>query len=162
RPRAGERRGLPRHRGRRPGDARGDGSRRGAARSGVIPVLSRAQMRAFDAHAIERCRVPSVVLMEDAGRGACDVLTGDLLEGEGRGARVVLVCGTGNNGGDGFVVARHLRLRGVDVETWLVGRVDKVSGDARANLDAWVGLGGSVHELAADAAPLAKSLERRA
>ncbi len=47
----------------------------------MVPVLSRAQMRAFDAHAIEQCRVPSLVLMENAGRGATDVLVLELLSG---------------------------------------------------------------------------------
>jgi hydroxyethylthiazole kinase-like uncharacterized protein yjeF len=113
----------------------------------VTPVLSRAQMRAFDKHAIETCCVPSLVLMENAGRGATDVLVRELLEGDADGADVVVVCGTGNNGGDGLVIARHLRVRGASVEVYLVGDVQRVSADARANLDAWRGLGGTVHEL---------------
>jgi ADP-dependent NAD(P)H-hydrate dehydratase / NAD(P)H-hydrate epimerase len=113
----------------------------------VTPVLSRAQMRAFDKHAIETCGVPSLVLMENAGRGATDVLVRELLEGDPEAAEVVVVCGTGNNGGDGFVIARHLRVRGANVEVYLVGDARKVSADARANLDAWRGLGGTVHEL---------------
>lgn len=114
----------------------------------MTPVLSRAQMRAFDKHAIEACGVPSVVLMENAGRGATDVLVRELLEGDPEGAEVVVVCGTGNNGGDGLVIARHLMVRGANVAVFLVGDVHKISADARANLDAWRGLGGSVHELA--------------
>ncbi|MBV9945228.1 MAG: bifunctional ADP-dependent NAD(P)H-hydrate dehydratase/NAD(P)H-hydrate epimerase, partial [Myxococcales bacterium] len=78
----------------------------------MIPVLSRAQMRAFDAHAIETAHVPSLVLMENAGRGATDVLVRELLGGATPAARVVVVCGTGNNGGDGLVIARHLLVRG--------------------------------------------------
>ncbi|HLK40763.1 MAG TPA: NAD(P)H-hydrate epimerase, partial [Polyangiaceae bacterium] len=78
----------------------------------MTPVLSRAQMRAFDAHAIVACRVPGLVLMENAGRGATEVLVAELLGGDARDARVAVVCGTGNNGGDGFVIARHLRVRG--------------------------------------------------
>jgi len=113
----------------------------------VTPVLSRAQMRAFDKHAIETCGVPSLVLMENAGRGATDVLVRELLEGDPEAAEVVVVCGTGNNGGDGLVIARHLRVRGANVEVYLVGDAKKVSADARANLDAWRGLGGTVHEL---------------
>ena len=74
----------------------------------MIPVLSREQMRAFDQHAIEVCRVPSLVLMENAGRGATDVLVRELLDGDAANARVIVVCGTGNNGGDGLVIARHL------------------------------------------------------
>jgi NAD(P)H-hydrate repair Nnr-like enzyme with NAD(P)H-hydrate epimerase domain len=111
----------------------------------VIPVLSRAQMRAYDQQAIETFHVPGIVLMENAGRGAADVLS-ELCEARPRTlealarastfpvrhvrqpgqpasypleARVVVVAGTGNNGGDGFVVARHLLARGAHVEVWL-------------------------------------------
>jgi NAD(P)H-hydrate epimerase len=113
----------------------------------VIPVLSRAQMRAFDRHAIEVCGVPSLLLMENAGRGATDVLAHELLDGDPRDARVVVVCGTGNNGGDGLVVARHLLVRGADPTVYLCGDAAKTSADARANLDAWRGIGGEVIEV---------------
>ena len=124
----------------------------------MIPVLSRAQMRAFDAHAIGACRDPSVVLMENAGRGAADAIEREFLDGCARGRRVVVVCGAGNNGGDGLVVARHLALRGADVETWLVGSSDRTKGDSRANLDALRGVGGVVREIAADVQPLRNAL----
>lgn len=113
----------------------------------MTPVLSRAQMRAFDTHAIEVCHVPGLLLMENAGRGATDVLVRELLEGDAAGARVVAVCGAGNNGGDGLVVARHLVVRGASVEVYLVGDASRLTPDARANLEAWQGLGGVVHEL---------------
>jgi ADP-dependent NAD(P)H-hydrate dehydratase / NAD(P)H-hydrate epimerase len=115
----------------------------------VIPVLSRAQMRAFDKHAIEVCHVSGLVLMENAGRGATDVLVRECLDGDAAEARVVIVCGTGNNGGDGLVIARHLLLRGADPTVWLCGDAGKLAADARANLDAWRGVGGEVRELAA-------------
>ena len=76
------------------------------------PVLSRAQMRDFDAHVIESCRVPGIVLMENAGRGAADVIEREALGGDARAGRIVVVCGGGNNGGDGYVVGRHLRRAG--------------------------------------------------
>jgi NAD(P)H-hydrate epimerase len=113
----------------------------------MTPVLSRAQMRAFDTHATKVCHVPGLLLMENAGRGATDVLVRELLEGDAAGARVVVVCGTGNNGGDGLVVARHLMVRGATVEVYLVGEAKHLTPDALANLEAWRGLGGSVHEL---------------
>jgi NAD(P)H-hydrate epimerase len=106
-------------------------------------------MRAFDAHAIQKCGVPSLVLMENAGRGATDVLVRELLGGQAQGARVVIVCGTGNNGGDGLVVARHLLVRGADPVVCLVGDVARISPDASANLDAWRGLDGEVRQIAA-------------
>jgi NAD(P)H-hydrate epimerase len=100
-------------------------------------------MRAFDAHAIQQCGVPSIVLMENAGRGATDVIVREALRGDPR-AYAVVICGTGNNGGDGFVVARHLLTRGVAVDTWLIGAVDKLTVDARKNYDALLGVGGRV------------------
>src|SRR3954451_7969146 len=110
----------------------------------MIPVLSRTQMRAFDAYAINDCQVPSLLLMENAGRGATDVIERELLAGRVAGARFVVVCGAGNNGGDGFVVARHLRARGARVEAWLAGEPSKLTPDCRANHDAFVGIGGKV------------------
>ena len=125
-----------------PRDARGavqpgrSGARSTGALSEVImlPVLSRAQMRAFDAHAIGPCGVPGVVLMENAGRGATDVLVRELLDGDAAGARVVVVCGTGNNGGDGLVIARHLLVRGAEPVVLLCGDPGRVSPDAKVNL----------------------------
>ena len=126
----------------------------------MTPVLSRRQMRELDRHAIEACAVPGLVLMENAGRGATDVLVRELLEGDAAGARVAVVCGPGNNGGDGLVVARHLAARGAFVDVFLAGEPARVSGDARANLDAWRGLGGAVHALASagDLTKLAQSI----
>jgi NAD(P)H-hydrate epimerase len=113
----------------------------------MTPVLSRAQMREFDRHAIEVCRVPGAVLMENAGRGATDVLVQELLAGRAAGARLVVVCGAGNNGGDGLVMARHLMVRGAIAEVFLVGDARHLGSDATASLEAWRGLGGVVHEL---------------
>jgi NAD(P)H-hydrate epimerase len=124
----------------------------------MVPALSRAEMRAFDAHAIETCRVPSLVLMENAGRGATDVLERDLLGGRAAGRRVLVVCGTGNNGGDGLVIARHLAVRGARVEVVVAGDAARMSADARANLEAWRGLGNGILELS-EIAPLEKAIE---
>lgn len=196
----------------------------------MIPVLTRAQMRAFDRYAIEDCHVPGAVLMENAGRGAADVLSA-LIEARrfsspalaekgsaaspsplaaaaasgGGGspapatqlaglpprrnaasdhaararafpvrhvpnpgqparyplnARVVVVCGSGLNGGDGFVVARHLLARGAEVEVFLAGSSEKVTGESRINHDAYIDLGGTFTELpeGASLAPLEAAL----
>ncbi|MBK8253923.1 MAG: NAD(P)H-hydrate dehydratase [Polyangiaceae bacterium] len=117
-------------------------------------------MRAYDRYAIETCHVPGMVLMENAGRGAADVIS-NLIDPtwvrshvpgtrapSWLGARVVVVCGAGNNGGDGFVVARHLLARGADVEVFLVGASEKVMGESRINHDAYIDLGGKFHECA--------------
>jgi hydroxyethylthiazole kinase-like uncharacterized protein yjeF len=130
----------------------------------VKPVLSRAQMRDFDAHLIERCKVPGIVLMENAGRGAADVIERHALAGAPRGKRVVVVAGAGNNGGDGFVVGRHLLARGADVVLFCTADPARLRGDARANHDAFAGVGGTVRALAGagDAAALEAEVARAA
>ncbi len=110
----------------------------------MIPVLSREQMRAFDALAIES-GVPSLVLMENAGRNAASVIK-ERLEDSG-GARVLVFSGPGNNGGDGLVVARHLRAAGVDVSVLLACASERLQGDALENMKAWRACGGDVIEV---------------
>jgi NAD(P)H-hydrate epimerase len=100
----------------------------------VIPLATAEEMRRADRRVTERYGVPSLLLMENAGRGAADAL--ERVLGPVGGRRVAVVCGKGSNGGDGFVLARHLLGRGARVATWLVGRAAEVRGDARVNLDA--------------------------
>jgi NAD(P)H-hydrate epimerase len=90
--------------------------------------LSRAQVRELDRRAIEEFGVPGAVLMENAGRGAAELLLSLGVHG-----RVLVCCGKGNNGGDGFVIARHLANRGVLVHTLLFARPVELSGDALVN-----------------------------
>ena len=94
-------------------------------------ALSRQQVRDFDRLAIETWGVPGPVLMENAGRNAADAIC-DFL-GEIRSRRVAVVAGTGNNGGDGFVIARHLQMRGASVAVFLVGRRERMTPDAATN-----------------------------
>jgi ADP-dependent NAD(P)H-hydrate dehydratase / NAD(P)H-hydrate epimerase len=76
-------------------------------------VLSVAESRAVDQQLVRRSGLPSLLLMENAGRGIAELVLRRLPEGRpDRGRRVAIVCGPGNNGGDGFVVARHLALAG--------------------------------------------------
>ena len=100
----------------------------------MIRLASAEEMRRADRRATERFGVPSLTLMENAGRGAADAI--ERVFGPARGRRVAVVCGKGNNGGDGFVVARHLAARGAAVGAWLVGRSAEVRGDAATNLAA--------------------------
>src|SRR5262249_56248765 len=96
-------------------------------------VLNTAQMREADRRTIDDIGIPSLVLMENAGRqavAAMEAIYGDLLD-----RHVGVLCGRGNNGGDGFVVARTLVQRGVDVSVFLIGSVADVRGDARVNLE---------------------------
>ena len=109
-------------------------------------VLNSAQMREADRRTIDDIGIPSLVLMENAGRqavAAMEAMYGDLLE-----RQVAVLCGRGNNGGDGFVVARTLAQRGVDVSVFLLGRVADVRGDARINLEILGRLGLTVLEVA--------------
>jgi NAD(P)H-hydrate epimerase len=110
----------------------------------VIPLATAAEMRRADRRATERYGMPSLLLMENAGRGAADAL--ERLLGPVGGRRVVVVCGKGNNGGDGFVVARHLLGRGARVSAWIAGRAGEVEGAARVNLDALQRAGETVAE----------------
>src|SRR3984885_7734425 len=109
-------------------------------------VLNSTQMREVDRRTIEDIGIPSLVLMENAGRqvvAAMEAMYGDLLE-----RRVAVLCGRGNNGGDGFVVARTLTQRGIDVSVFLLGAVADVRGDARINLDILGHLGLTIVEVA--------------
>src|SRR5882672_11083726 len=109
-------------------------------------VLNSAQMRDADRRTIEEIGIPSLVLMENAGRqivAALEAMHADLLE-----EPVAVLCGRGNNGGDGFVVSRTLAQRGVDVSVFLLGRVADVRGDARTNLEVLGRLGVTVVEIA--------------
>ena len=90
------------------------------------------QMKAFDAAAAGRFGIPGPVLMENAGRGVVDRIV--TVHGDVTGKRVAVLCGKGNNGGDGFVVARHLLLRGALIDVILLARPASVAGDARVHL----------------------------
>jgi ADP-dependent NAD(P)H-hydrate dehydratase / NAD(P)H-hydrate epimerase len=108
-------------------------------------ILNAAQMREADRFTIEDIGIPSLVLMENAGRqvvAAIEAAYEERLDG-----RVAVLCGRGNNGGDGFVVARTLAQRGVEPLVVLLGPVAEVRGDARVNLDILGRLGLTVVEV---------------
>jgi len=90
--------------------------------------LSRDEVRAIDRRAIEEFGVPGVVLMENAGRAAAELLVSFGIHGG-----VAICCGKGNNGGDGFVIARHLDNRGAAVRVLLFARSEELTGDAAIN-----------------------------
>src|SRR5919112_3546410 len=96
-------------------------------------VLNIQQMRDADRRTIDEIGLPSIVLMENAGRQAVAAMEAafeDLAT-----SHVAVLCGRGNNGGDGFVVARTLAQRGVEATVFLLGSVADVRGDARVNLE---------------------------
>src|SRR6266508_5820030 len=109
-------------------------------------VLNTAQMREAARRTIEEIGIPSLVLMENAGRqavAAMEAMYSDLMD-----RQIAELCGRGNNGGDGFVIARTLLQRGGDVSVFLLGRVADVRGDARTNLEILGRLGVTVVEVA--------------
>jgi ADP-dependent NAD(P)H-hydrate dehydratase / NAD(P)H-hydrate epimerase len=95
-------------------------------------------MRGLDRRAIDTVGVPGLVLMENAGRAFVDEL--ETATGPVGGRHAVIVCGKGNNGGDGFVIARHLANRGGEVTVLLLSAPGAVRGDAKTNLDALLGM----------------------
>jgi NAD(P)H-hydrate epimerase len=116
-------------------------------------VMSRDEVRAFDSWAINELGIPGVVLMENAGR-SCAELIKDKLADVG-GAKVCIFCGTGNNGGDGYVIARHLLNSGFGVTVVVVGDWNRIKGDAKINLDILEGLGQSIERLDLNAPDMA-------
>jgi len=108
-------------------------------------ILTATQMREADRLTVEDVGIPARVLMESAGREVAAVLRSRDPGLCGR--RVAIITGRGNNGGDGLVTARVLDGDGVDVTVFLIGHVVDVQGDARANLESFVRLGGVVVEV---------------
>ncbi len=108
-------------------------------------VVTSQEMRAIDRAAIEGLGIPGLVLMENAGRDVFIHLT-DFTDGV-EGLRALVVCGKGNNGGDGFVVARHLANHGADVRIILLGRMSEVQGDAQVNMAIAKGMGLPIVEI---------------
>jgi NAD(P)H-hydrate epimerase len=109
-------------------------------------ILTAAQMREADRFTIEEIGIPSLVLMENAGRqvvAAIESTYESKLDG-----RVAVLCGRGNNGGDGFVVARTLLQHGIETSVFVIGALADVRGDARTNLDILGRLGVTVVEVA--------------
>ena len=102
--------------------------------------LASQQLRDLDHWAVTAWEVPGVVLMENAGRGAAELLLALGVRG-----KVVVCCGKGNNGGDGFVLARHLHLAQVPVRVVFFGQAEELRGEAAVNfrivcrlgLDVW-------------------------
>jgi len=102
-------------------------------REGSLPeALSREAVREVDRRAVEVWGIPGIVLMENAALGACGVAR-RMLGGTAQGRRVAVVAGGGNNGGDGYAMARHLHIGGAAV-TLLAGRgTERLKGDAAVN-----------------------------
>lgn len=127
-----------------------------------MKIVDSATMRRLDETAIKRYGIPGLILMENAGRGVAEIIERDFggLTGGGKslpyeGKRVSIFAGKGNNGGDGFVVARHLLNKGFKVGVYLLTKPRDVKGDAKTNLSIWEKMGGEIVSIVSK-----KSLER--
>ena len=118
-----------------------------------MKIVDSATMRRLDETAIKRYDIPRLVLMENAGRGVAEIIERDF--GGLKSKMVSIFAGKGNNGGDGFVVARHLLNKGFKVCVYLLARPQDVHGDAKTNLNIWEKIKGETVSIVSK-----KSLER--
>jgi NAD(P)H-hydrate epimerase len=100
------------------------------------PVLRCAEVRALEQRAIQTVGIPSIVLMENAGRGIAELMLSLGIRG-----KVAICCGKGNNGGDGLVVARHLDNRHIPISVMVFGKPAELSPDAAVNYRILTGSG---------------------
>ena len=108
-------------------------------------AMTRDQVRAVDEWAISTLGIPGVVLMENAGRGCAELIKEKLKSVVS--PKVCIFCGTGNNGGDGYVIARHLANSGFGITVIVCGDRNKIRGDAKINLDILERMGQSIELL---------------
>uniref|UniRef100_UPI00102C06E0 NAD(P)H-hydrate epimerase n=1 Tax=Candidatus Magnetaquicoccus inordinatus TaxID=2496818 RepID=UPI00102C06E0 len=111
----------------------------------MAKLLTSAQMREADRRTIEELGLPGVVLMENAGAQAVKVLKQRLPDWQK--LPVLVLAGQGNNGGDGFVIARRLLQSGVRVSVFMFGQCDRLQGDALTHFQVFEGSGGLVREV---------------
>ncbi|MCK0150997.1 NAD(P)H-hydrate dehydratase [Marivita sp. S6314] len=107
----------------------------------MTELLTAAQMRAVEQTAIESGVVTGLQLMERAGRGAVAAALREWPDLADAAKRAMVLCGPGNNGGDGFVIARLLQGKGWDVDVFLYGDPETLPPDAKANHDLWLAQG---------------------
>ncbi|MDU8926504.1 NAD(P)H-hydrate dehydratase [Alisedimentitalea sp. MJ-SS2] len=107
----------------------------------MTELLTAAQMRAIEMAAIESGEVTGLELMERAGQGVVEAVFEEWPELAKTSHRAVVLCGPGNNGGDGFVVARLLKEWGWEVEVFLYGDASRLPRDARVNCERWLEMG---------------------
>ena len=110
----------------------------------MTELLTSEQMRALEKRAMSSGEVSGLTLMERAGQGVVDAIFAKWPAFGGKKLRALVLCGPGNNGGDGFVIARLLAARGWQVSLFLFGQAEKLPPDARVNHDRWVDTGAAV------------------
>lgn len=114
----------------------------------MLPVVTAQQMQAIDRHAIDGFAIPGITLMENAGIGIIRELQRRFPDLSRK--KVFIFCGKGNNGGDGFVIARHLLNMESEVTVLLAGKFSDLKGDAKTNADSARGIGTQATEIDAD------------
>ena len=121
-----------------------------------MKVLSPQRMAKYDKFAIETWGIPSAVLMENAGRNTYRLMKEYYLDGR---RNVAIICGRGNNGGDGFVVARYALIDDFSVCVYLLGRKTDLKGDAALNMNLFESLSGKIVELTGPSADIETDLK---
>ncbi len=116
-----------------------------------MKVLTAAEMREVDRLTTERFGIPSLQLMEAAGTRVADACGKFVGSAATRPTKIAVLCGKGNNGGDGLVAARHLQSLGAQVKVYLFAEPPELHGDAAANLQRWTATGNSVVSISDEA-----------
>ncbi|RKX29598.1 MAG: bifunctional ADP-dependent NAD(P)H-hydrate dehydratase/NAD(P)H-hydrate epimerase [Candidatus Zixiibacteriota bacterium] len=112
-----------------------------------MKLVTSEQIRRIDNETINNYGIPGPELMENAGRGVAQFVAYNIIANMEK-ETVAVICGKGNNGGDGFVVGRYLFEMGANVNIYFIGPIDKLSPDARLNFDRAVGIGMNLKEIA--------------
>jgi hydroxyethylthiazole kinase-like uncharacterized protein yjeF len=117
-----------------------------------MKALTAAEMREVDRLTTQRLGIPSLQLMETAGTRVADAFRLTVASGDIQPRSICVLCGKGNNGGDGFVVARHLQTATTSVRVYLFARPEELRGDAATNFRRWCDSGGGVTAISEEAA----------
>src|SRR2546421_1550974 len=120
------------------------------ARKPSMKALTAVEMREVDRLTTERYGIPSLQLMEAAGRRVADAILGEFSPRLPQ--RVAVLCGKGNNGGDGLVAARLLHGKAAQVPGFLFGTAEELRGDAKANFQRWQETGNEITHIESEAA----------
>jgi NAD(P)H-hydrate epimerase len=110
-----------------------------------MKVVSVEEMKELDRRTIEGFGVPSIILMENAGKKVSEVALSMLARAEKN--NIAVFCGTGNNGGDGFVASRHLVRQGRAVNVYIIGERSRIKNDALLNLEILEKMGLKIREI---------------
>ena len=121
-----------------------------------MKVLTPERMAKYDEYAIKTWGIPSAVLMENAGRSLYRIMKERYLEGR---SRIVIFCGKGNNGGDGFVVGRYALENGYRIKVYLLCRKQDLKGDAALNMGLYTSMGGDINEVDDNFDMIARSIQ---